>query len=63
MSTLNIGFYEEMAKISFNYYQISSNTHLIYSSEMQMDICITITKTRPCNIQRFFTAVKMTIFS
>ena len=22
-----------------------------------------ITKTRPCNIQRFFTAVKMTIFS
>ena len=24
---------------------------------------ITITKTRPCNIQRFFTAVKMTILS
>ena len=22
-----------------------------------------VTKTRPCNIQRFFTAVKMTIFS
>ena len=30
MSTHNIGFYEEMAKIIF---QLSSNTHLICSSE------------------------------
>ena len=29
MSTHNIGFYEDLKKISLNYYQISSNTHLI----------------------------------
>ena len=28
-----------------------------------MLICSLITKTRPCNIQRFLTTVKMTIFS
>ena len=29
MSTRNIGFYEEISKIiTFNYHQISSNTHL-----------------------------------
>ena len=31
MSTHNIGFYEDLTKISFNYHQISSNTHLISS--------------------------------
>ena len=34
MSTHNIGFYEEEAKLSLNYYQISSNTHLISSAEI-----------------------------
>ena len=29
MSTHNIGFYEDLKKLSFNYHQISSNTHLI----------------------------------
>ena len=34
MSTHNIGFYEEKAKLSLNYHQISSNTHLISSAEL-----------------------------
>ena len=34
MSTHNIDFYEEIAKLSFNYHQISSNTHLISSSDL-----------------------------
>ena len=29
--THNIGFYEELTKISLNYHKISSNTHLIMS--------------------------------
>ena len=33
MSTHNIGFYEEISKIILNYHPISSNTHLICSSE------------------------------
>ena len=33
MSTHNIGFYEEKAKLSLNHHQISSNTHLISSAE------------------------------
>ena len=33
MSTLNIGFYEDLTKLSFNYHQISSNTHHISSSD------------------------------
>ena len=33
MCTHNIDFYEEISKLSFNYHQISSNTHLISSSE------------------------------
>ena len=33
MSTHNIGFYEDLTKISFNYHQISSNTHLISSTD------------------------------
>ena len=36
MSTHNIGFYENLTKISFNYHQISSNTHLISSSDIIM---------------------------
>ena len=34
MNTHIIGFYEEMAKNYINYCQISSNTHLICSSEV-----------------------------
>ena len=34
MSTHNIGFIEDCQKLSFNYHQISSNTHLISSSEL-----------------------------
>ena len=33
MSTHNIGFYEDLTKISLNYHQVSSNTHLISSAE------------------------------
>ena len=29
MSNHNIGFYEDLTKLSFNYHQISSNTRLI----------------------------------
>ena len=32
MSTQNIGFYEDLTKLSLNYHQISSNTHLISSA-------------------------------
>ena len=35
MSTHNIGFYEEISKISLNYHQISSNTHLTSSAACQ----------------------------
>ena len=34
MRTHNIGFYEDLTKISLNYHQISSNTHLISSAEL-----------------------------
>ena len=34
MSTYNIGFYEDLTKISFIYHQISSNTQLFYSSDI-----------------------------
>ena len=36
MSTHNIGFYEDLTKLSLNYHQISSNTHLISSAAVQM---------------------------
>ena len=32
MNTHNIGFYNEIRKLSFNYHQISSNMHIISSS-------------------------------
>ena len=32
MSTHSIGFYEDLTKISLNYQQIASNTHLISSA-------------------------------
>ena len=32
MTTHNIGFYEDLTKISLNYHQISSKTHLISSA-------------------------------
>ena len=39
MSTHNIGFYEDLTKLSLNYYQISSNTHLISSAEDADQLC------------------------
>ena len=39
MSTHNIGFYEDLTKIIFEYYQISSDKHLI-SSAGSNDTCI-----------------------
>ena len=33
MSTHNIGFYEDLTKLSLNYHQISSNMHLISSAD------------------------------
>ena len=36
MSTHNIGFYEDLTKLSFNYHQISSNTHLISSAVLHL---------------------------
>ena len=33
MSTYNIGFYEEISKLSLKYCHISSNTHLFSSSD------------------------------
>ena len=32
MSTHNIGFYEDLTKLSLNYHQIESNTQLISSA-------------------------------
>ena len=32
MSTPNIGFYEDLKKLSLDYHQISSNMHLISSA-------------------------------
>ena len=32
MSTYNLGFYEDLTKLSLNYYQMLSNTHLISSA-------------------------------
>ena len=32
MSTHSIGFYEDLTKLSLNYHQVSSNTHLISSA-------------------------------
>ena len=37
MSTHNIGFYEDLTKLSLNYHQISSNTHLISSAVLYFD--------------------------
>ena len=34
MSTHNIGFYEDLTKLSLNYHQISSNTPLISTTEI-----------------------------
>ena len=34
MSTHNIGFNEDLTKISLNYHQISSNAHLISSADV-----------------------------
>ena len=40
MRTHNIGFYEDLTKLSLNYHQISSNTHLISSAENNLSIII-----------------------
>ena len=37
MSTHNIGFYENLTKIYFNYHQLSSNTLIISSSDLSYD--------------------------
>ena len=37
MSTHNIGFYEDLTKLSLNHHQISSNMHLISSAAIDMD--------------------------
>ena len=34
MSTHNVGFYDDLTKLSLNYHQISPNTHLISSAEL-----------------------------
>ena len=39
MSTNNIGFYEELTKMSFNYHQITSNTQL-FSANLLFILCI-----------------------
>ena len=41
---------------------VHSTVHYV-KTHMQYTVLLRITKTRPCNIQRFFTAVKMIIFS
>ena len=47
---------KNITKTEFHY------TVIIPLLKASMNIgCVAITKTRPCNIQRFFTAVKMTI--
>ena len=47
MSTHNIGFCEDLTKISLNYHQISSNTHLISSAGFD---CIIIILVDECEI-------------
>ena len=39
MRTHNIGFYEDLTKLSLNYHQISSNTHLISSAGLH-SVCL-----------------------
>ena len=39
MSTHNIGFYEDLTKLSLNYHQISSNAHLISSAAIVVTRC------------------------
>ena len=48
MSTHNIGFYYEMTNITF---QISSNTHLICSSEIGLICLIPDTPDAPSNLE------------
>ena len=43
MSTHNIGFYEDLTKLSLNYHQISSNTHLISSAVNDRERNLTFT--------------------
>ena len=40
MSTHNIGFYEDLTKLSLNYHQTSSNTHLISSADVTVSACL-----------------------
>ena len=39
MNTNNIGFYNEIGKLSFNYHQISSNMRIISSSGTHEPCC------------------------
>ena len=55
MSSHNIGFYADLTKISFNYHQISSNTHLISSSvfSSMVDVLSQMSPSgQPRNLQR-----------
>ena len=56
MSTHNIGFYEEKAKLSLSYHQISSSMHLISSavSIFQELLLMEQTKTLAANIYEAF---------
>ena len=56
MSTHNIGFYEEISKISLNYHQISSNTHLISSAENNKGI------DRPAHLHSLFRAFAVSLY-
>ena len=47
MSTHNIGLYEDLTKLSLNYHQISSNTHLISSADNCMLFEIKISRLLP----------------
>ena len=40
MSTHNIGFYEDLTKLSLNYHQISSNMHLISSAALTISVTV-----------------------
>ena len=75
MSTHNIGFYEDLTKIIF---ELSSNIlkyvpyffccflylpgTTLSCEQGARELLVPITKTRPCNIQQYFMAVKMLIF-
>ena len=44
MSTNNIGFYEDLTKLSLNYHQLSSNTHVISSLNNPENITLSVNR-------------------